>query len=293
MDENVEALQMTSDTTARRSRRAVLGAAAAAGLGAIAASLGRPTPADAGIDGDVILGSANAAGATTSIDAALSDSTVSIGNSGPGPTLSLTAAGGGPALLTGGSANLTSTSPVLFVNSNDGTAPLVTVLAEIAPAMLLSYPSFRAGLLVYGGTTPPTTLPTDVAVYASAADGFVGTGIGPSRGVVGIASGIGVTGSTDSGVGVQASASGASGTALSVSGKVKLSRSGRKSIGSTATSVKVTLAGVTTSSYVVATLQTSVSGCYVRAAVPSSGYFTVYLSKAPGKTVYVGYLVIN
>jgi hypothetical protein len=76
-------------------------------------------------------------------------------------------------------------------------------------------------------------------------------------------------------------------------GKAKFSRSGRKSIGATATSVKVTMAGVTSSSYVVATLQTSVSGVYVRAAVPTTGSFTIYLSKAPGKTVYVGYFAIN
>jgi len=53
------------------------------------------------------------------------------------------------------------------------------------------------------------------------------------------------------------------------------------------------MSGVTSSSYVVATLQTSVSGCYVRAVVCASGYFTIYLSKAPGKTVYAGYMVIN
>ena len=82
-------------------------------------------------------------------------------------------------------------------------------------------------------------------------------------------------------------------TALQVNGKVKLSRSGRKAIGKTATSLKVTMAGVTTASYVVATLQTSVTSCYVRAVVPASGSFTIYLSKAPGKTVYVGYIVVN
>jgi len=53
------------------------------------------------------------------------------------------------------------------------------------------------------------------------------------------------------------------------------------------------MAGVTTASYIIATLQTSVSGVYVRAVVPASGSFTIYLSKAPRKTVYVGYMVIN
>jgi len=83
--------------------------------------------------------------------------------------------------------------------------------------------------------------------------------------------------------------------AVYVAGRLKLSSrsGGRTSIGSTATSRKVTLAGVTTSSFVVATLQTSISGCYVRAVVPASGSFTIYLSKAPGKTAYIGYVVVN
>ena len=55
----------------------------------------------------------------------------------------------------------------------------------------------------------------------------------------------------------------------------------------------MTVPGATTGSWAVATLQTSVSGCYVRAAVPSTNALTIYLSKAPGKTVYVGYLVMG
>jgi hypothetical protein len=50
---------------------------------------------------------------------------------------------------------------------------------------------------------------------------------------------------------------------------------------------------VSTSSIVVATLQSSVSGVYVRAVVPSSGSFKIYLSKSPGKTVTVGWIVFE
>ena len=35
------------------------------------------------------------------------------------------------------------------------------------------------------------------------------------------------------------------------------------------------------------------TSCYVRAVVPTTGSFTIYLSKAPGKTIYIGYVVIN
>jgi hypothetical protein len=95
------------------------------------------------------------------------------------------------------------------------------------------------------------------------------------------------------GTAVQAVAATTAETALQVSGKVKFSRSRRVAIGRTATSLKVALGGVTTSSYVLATLQSRVTGCYILGVVPASGYFTIYLSKAPGKTVYVGYMVIN
>jgi hypothetical protein len=65
-------------------------------------------------------------------------------------------------------------------------------------------------------------------------------------------------------------------------------------IGSTSTSKVVTMAGVSTSSYVIATLQTlATSGCYIRAVVPTTGSFTIYLSRTPAKTAYVGYIVVN
>jgi hypothetical protein len=98
---------------------------------------------------------------------------------------------------------------------------------------------------------------------------------------------------TGTGIGVWASSASVTQTALLVQGKVRLSRSGRVSVGSTSSSRKVTMVGVTSSSYVVATMQTNVSGLYVRAVVPTAGSFRIYLSKAPGKTVYVGYVVVN
>jgi hypothetical protein len=50
---------------------------------------------------------------------------------------------------------------------------------------------------------------------------------------------------------------------------------------------------IETSSFVLATLQTSVSGLYVRAVVPASGSFRIYLSKSPGRKVTVGWLVLE
>jgi hypothetical protein len=170
----------------------------------------------------------------------------------------------------------------------------VKVLAEVAPAMLLNYPSSQAGLLVYGGITPPASLPTDVAVYALAADGFVGSGIGPSRGVVGNGgSGIGVQGLTAGGIGVDARATTTTGTALRTTGKVQFNRSGRTSITAGHASRTVSMAGVTTSSYIIATPQTNRAGIYIQSVVPAAGKFTIYLNKAVTGTSYIGYLVIN
>jgi hypothetical protein len=95
------------------------------------------------------------------------------------------------------------------------------------------------------------------------------------------------------GVGVYARAQSTSQYALRVEGRARFSRAGRISVSSTATSKLIYLAGVTTSSYVVATMQTNVTGLYVRSVVCGTGYFRIYLSKAPGKTAYVGYLVLN
>lgn len=95
------------------------------------------------------------------------------------------------------------------------------------------------------------------------------------------------------GIGVYARAETTSQVALRVSGKVKFSRAGRTYLTRSARSKTIRMSGVTSSSYVIATVQTSASGVYVRAVVPASGKFTIHLSKAGGKRIYVGYMVIN
>jgi hypothetical protein len=101
----------------------------------------------------------------------------------------------------------------------------------------------------------------------------------------------GVFGYTDSGTGVYAQA--ATGTALYVNGKVRFSRSNVTYVAAGHSSRKVTLAGVTTSSWVIATPKTNRAGVFVQAVVPGAGYFTIYLNKTVAGTTYVGYLVIN
>jgi hypothetical protein len=95
------------------------------------------------------------------------------------------------------------------------------------------------------------------------------------------------------GVGVQATAGSTSQVALNVVGKAKFSRSGRTYVAAGGSARKVTMAGVTTASYIIATLQTRRTGVYVHAVVPAAGSFTIYFNKAVTATTYVGYLVIN
>jgi hypothetical protein len=135
-------------------------------------------------------------------------------------------------------------------------------------------------------------------VYGFAGDEEILAPIAPAGvlGIAGVGAPTGVRGHAAAGAtyGMVASASSMSQTALYVAGKLKLYKSGRVAIGSTATTKSVSMAGVTTSSYVIATLQTvATSGCYIRAVVPGTNTFTIYLSRTPGKTVYVGYVVVN
>ena len=95
------------------------------------------------------------------------------------------------------------------------------------------------------------------------------------------------------GVGVQATAGSTAQIALNVTGKAKFSRSGRTYVATGQYARKITMAGVTASSYVIATLQTRRTGVYVHAVVPGTGYFYIYLNKAVTANTYVGYLVIN
>jgi hypothetical protein len=158
------------------------------------------------------------------------------------------------------------------------------VYAEGVSASLVAYN--ESNVAVYGAAFNFSEAP------AAGEIGVLGAGPHTGVGVYGFA-GDGAVPAPPSGVGVYARALSTSEIALYVSGKARFTRSARVSISSTATSKKITMAGVTSSSYVVATMQTNVSGLYVRAVVCTTGSFTIYLSKAPGKTVYVGYLVIN
>lgn len=122
----------------------------------------------------------------------------------------------------------------------------------------------------------------DVGTYGS---GYVGV---RGDGVVGVL-GVGGVG----GIGVQAAGASATEVGLSVNGKVRFSRSGRSTIGAGRSSIRVNLAGVSTSSRVFAVLHSNRSGRYVRAVVPTTGYFTIYLNTTVSSSTYVAWFVLN
>ena len=302
---------MAVDVSAPHSRRALLGAALG-GVGALFANaLGRATPV-AAADGDAVLlgkGSVqtdNAAASATIVNtsadpgfgvvASSQDANALSGRSQTGVGVFGTSAASGGARYTG----------IIGTTSETGVVAPDTSFTGVYG--FSEDPDNFAAVGVWGDSDSGTGVAGSgfTGVYGTGVIGTMGDVIGSRTGVYGFAgsdvapvpqAGAGVVGRSGTGAtyGVVGIGPGTTQFAVYVAGRLKVSTraGGRTTIGSTATSRKITLAGVTSASFVVATLQTSVSGCYVRAVVPATGSFTIYLSKAPGKTVAVGYVIVN
>ena len=269
-----------------RSRRAVIGAALGGAAAATVGALALPVSVAAHDVDDVQLGVPNTAAAPTSVE-----------NTDPAVgavSLAGTHSGGGTAIR---GASVSGVGVIGAIGDE-------TTLGDLSGSGVVGYSDATNGFigtLGYSDGFVGMLGSGIIGVYGSASSIGVAAD-GADAGVFGqtMTGGIAVVGLIGTGpdtmpasVGVFACGTDAGTTALQVSGKVKFSRSGRISIGGTATTKTKTMSGVTTSSYIIATMQTSVSGVYVRAVVPASGSFKIYLSKAAGKTVYVGYLVVN
>jgi len=143
-----------------------------------------------------------------------------------------------------------------------------------------------------------TDATSTTGVTTTSGIGLAGASSDPAgAGVFGSSSagGTGVTGvdvsATGTGKGVYAAST--HGTALAVSGRVIFSRSGVTSIAKGFESVKVILAGVTTASMVLATLQSSEKSNSVAGVVPMANAFTIYLNSAAPVAMRVAWFVIN
>jgi len=146
------------------------------------------------------------------------------------------------------------------------------------------------GVVGFTGLAAPQPTP-DTGIY-----GRSDTGGAAGRGLTGhCATGIGLLGETISGVGVRAYCGNNTGIGLRVTGKAAFDRSGKLTITAGHSSLTKTGIGLTSASFIMATLQTNVAGLFIQAVVthPSSSSFTVYLNKAPAVSVAVAWLAVN
>jgi hypothetical protein len=284
-----------------RSRRRML-AGAAGVLGLLAGEAIAPaTSAQAGTDGDVVLGTLNIAATTTTIDTVASGQetvalsaadarTLTLGNEGLAQTVLAQNSGGGAALFgfSGGGEGLYGQSGI-----TSGTRPGQT----------------RNG--VHGVTNSPA----DSGVWGEAVGGGVGVagatltfGVNGNPAVTGVnlGSGPGVKGESrgggtavqgltgSGGTGVLAQASGG-GTALKVSGPALFSRSGLVTITGQATATVTVPGGLSASALVLALLQTPVANLWVRAAEPhgATGEITIHLNRAPARSAKIAWFIVN
>ncbi len=230
---------MSVETSAPRSRRAVL-AAVLGGLGAVVASrLGSP-PAVSATDGDAVtVGGTFFGGTATSLTNAAVGSRTATAFVGAAPD------GTG---LRGWSSSI--------VPSDFGTTSNRTGVYGISGDASLSIPA--------------TSTDETGGVYGIGQVAVVGDTGASGTGVYGFA-GLGDPSAPTAGVAVEATAGSIAELALKVNGRVRFSRSGRARVLAGRSSRKVTMAGVTTSSYVIATLQTHRAGVFVSAVVPAAG----------------------
>lgn len=260
---------MATKTDTLRSRRAIL-AAAAGGAATLAASAAMPLSA-AAAPANMQTESDNATTATTSITDSAADSNAFEGHAtGTGAGFGLE----GTALAAAGVFAWSVTDPSTYWDpAFDPAFTNYTGVFGSAPA---SSVITAVGTGVWGDSP-------DVGVYGSGSVGVEGYG---GWGVAGYANGTGGS------VGVYAQADVPS-RALFVDGKAHFSRSGRNTIGTGKSSITINLAGTSSGSRVFAVLHSNRAGRYVRAVVPTTGKFTIYLNTTVTSATYVAWFVLD
>jgi hypothetical protein len=275
---------MDSELAAPRSRRALLTAAAAAG-GALVASAALPLTAVAVDPNDVVKAVDNATSATTSITNSGAASTAFAGRATGAADVDGVAGAGleGTSTLGAGLFAWSISAPTLLP---DASVLSHTGVYGFSPAG----DEFTVGTGVWGDSD-------DTGVYGSGFFGVVGNG---TVGVVGeipdgVDGGIGVVGDgggSAGSIGVLAFGD-PTGEALHVEGKVHFSRSGRVAMSAGKSSKAVTLVGGTGGTKVFAVLSTSETGRYVRAVVPATGKFTIYLNTTLATAAVVSWFALD
>lgn len=267
---------MAAELVTPRTRRALLGATVGALAASVAQALGRPRPARAGVDGDVVLGASQYTGAQTTIINLSTTSTV----------LQLTNFGGGTGLgvSTSSGRGIDAWSAGSTAIRGEGLRGVVGVSATGDGVVGASDGSVKSG--VYGENTVAAGYGVFGRNTATGATGYLGGAFGVSGYV------------TEAGsIAVYAEAGSAAATALRVVGVSRFSRSGKLTIPANATSATKTGVALSSSSLVLAVLQQNRAGVFVRAAVPNvaGGSFTVYLNKVASTTAgtTVAWFIVN
>jgi hypothetical protein len=276
---------MPDDIRSVTSRRSVLAAALAGAAAWVAAAIGQAQNVRAGSDGDVVLGAANTASGVTTIEYAANDAIVGRSQAPTHSGLWGDNRGGGYGVS--GSTGGATTAGVWGNNSGTGTG----VKGTSAGGPGVSGASTKNA--IFGSSTGDLY----TGVWGENTAGGYGvygtTGAASGAGIWGDNSGagVGIKATSDSGIGMSAASK--TGIALDVVGKARLSRSGKATILNGKKSVKVTLAGVKTSSLVFANLATNAPGKYVAAVVPTAGSFTIYLNANVASFVLVAWVVLD
>jgi hypothetical protein len=258
---------MASDPNAPRSRRALLTAAAGA-AGAVAASAALPLTAVAADPNDVVKEADNATAATTSITTtSAAAGTVAF----KAKTVNPNAAG-----LHGTTGTDPSVAPDTAFTGVFGWSPEAPFPAD---------PQYE-GAGVWGVSPDDGVVGTGglTGVLGIGGDGVVGIGDG-GDGVVGVGdtttAGVRAVGATSTSIG------------LAVTGKVVFQRSGKNTIGTGRSSLTISLPGVSANSRIFAVLHSNRSGRYVRAVVPTTNAFTIYLNTTVTSATFVAWFVLN
>ena len=268
-----------------RSRRQLLTAGASFAAAGLAFFLGSVTNTSAANGDSVISGATNNSDApTTVINATDGEPSLAGGHAGAGVGVT-----GDSARGTGvrGTVGLDPGQPI---GNTAGTGVYGNSTSELSPTGVWGEAPSGTGVMGTGETGIAGF--GDKGVYGSGTIGVMGDTNAAGVGLYGYA-GDGPAPVPASTAAILARSGRTEAVALDVVGRVRFSRSGRLRFAADRVSRTVQLPGVSPSSYVIATMQTSVPGVYVRAATCGAGSFTIRLSKAAGRTAYVGYLVIN
>ncbi len=292
---------MALDPTERRSRRALL-ASAVGGAAALAATqLAKPLSVAAADPYDVVLNDNNAATALTTITQGTADtgalkgigavtgtglegvSDTGIGVLGTTTSVDLAGVVGTSGVTTGsdlaGGIDL-NTGVYGFANTDD-------ISSGLYGESGVGWGVYGFGLIGVGG---------DGSVGGYFTGSFAAVAAIGDSGATGAHAhaGGGTVPTPPANTALFASVGSTSQVGLEARGRVKFpNRSGRATIGSGKSSIAISVSGVTSSNFAIATVGSNRSGRYVRAVVCSTGKVTIYLNTTVTSATYVSWLVLG